>query len=39
MSCPTPRGWYCTRCPRHDGPCAARPSWWNLPALIRWRAG
>ena len=20
-----PEGWYCTRAPRHDGPCAARP--------------
>jgi hypothetical protein len=32
---PTPRGYYCTRCPRHDGPCALRPWLWNLPALVR----
>jgi hypothetical protein len=24
------RGWYCTRCPQHYGPCALRPWFWNL---------
>lgn len=23
-----PRGWFCIRCPRHDGPCALEPRWW-----------
>src|ERR1700761_5467753 len=30
-----PRGWYCTRIPLHDGPCAARPRGWNWTRLAR----
>jgi hypothetical protein len=33
---PTPRGYYCTRCPRHDSPCALRAYWWNVAAMVRW---
>lgn len=28
------RGWVCTRCPVHDGPCALVPAWWNLPGWL-----
>lgn len=30
-----PRGWRCSRRPEHEGPCASRPAWWNVPALLR----
>lgn len=36
--CPLPPlGWWCSRGSGHDGPCAARPCWWNVPARIRFR--
>ena len=30
------RGWWCSIPWPHEGPCALRPNWWNLPA--RWRS-
>lgn len=30
-----PVGWVCTRDLHHDGPCAARPSFWNLREHLR----
>jgi hypothetical protein len=28
------RGWWCSRARGHEGPCALRPRWWNVPG--RW---
>lgn len=25
-----PPGWWCSRTPGHDGPCAAHQKWWNM---------
>lgn len=33
-----PTGWSCSRGHGHNGPCAARPRWWNLDAHVRLRS-
>jgi len=30
-----PRGWWCSLEAGHDGPCPARPKWWNRSRFAR----
>lgn len=38
-----PDGWWCSQEGGHEGPCSARPSWWNVRGMwfmwqtMKWR--